>query len=142
MPLLVPGKHLADDLRMPTVRRLLGAVLAVTLLLTACTTVAPEPTPVAGIAGRWVDPAGTGTFIEFADEGSAAVAANGCIDGRVGWDELGDGTYSLELEFVALVLCEDTWLSGNSAVATLDGDSMTITDPDGTTLGTLERDSG
>jgi outer membrane biogenesis lipoprotein LolB len=141
MPLLVQGKHLADDLRMPTVKRLLGAVLAVTLLLTACTTVAPEPTPVAGVAGRWVDPAGTGTFIEFADEGSAAFADDGCSVGRVGWDELGDGTYALELEFPALPLCEDTWLTGNSAVATLDGDTMTITDSDGEVLGTLERDT-
>ncbi len=86
--------------------------------------------------GTWADTAGS--ELVLADEGALS-GTDGCNRLMGTWSET-DGVITFSEVASTKMFCDgvDTWLSG-LATAEIDGDTMTVLDDAGTTIGTLER---
>lgn len=86
--------------------------------------------------GTWTDM--SGSELVLADE-RALSGTDGCNRLMGSWSEA-DGVITFSQVTSTLMFCEgvDTWLSA-LASAKIDGDTMTVLDDAGTTIGTLDR---
>jgi heat shock protein HslJ len=116
--------------------RALGA-LAVVLLLAGCTGHPGDGT----VAGRWGSTAAGRPNLDIREDG-AFTGSDGCnhLSGtaRIDGDRVSFGAIAS-----TLMACEgvDEWLARASA-ATVSGDTMTVKDEAGATIGTLRRSHG
>lgn len=117
-----------------------GILLIAAAVITACSGNAGMPKP--------VDPVGTWGDRSAASEPALKLASDGSLAGTDGCNRL-TGSWSAEGETIMFnnvaateMICEDvdTWLSG-LATGTIDGETLTVLDREGTEIGTLERSS-
>jgi heat shock protein HslJ len=117
----------------------LGALAALALILSACagTGGSSGESPV----GQWNESSEEGSPELSLFEGGDVAGYDGCnqMDGT--WEATDDGVEFGEFA-ATMMACEDVddWLSG-AASATISGDTMTVLDADGESIGTLEKTS-